>query len=341
MKIAFITTLELKSRASGVRRQAETWKSALEGAGCTVEYINPWHHYDWKSFDALHVFGGGAWMPLFVKGAVEQGLPVVHSPMIDSAKNKLLYRLVASVPHFGHRLYTIPAIHRFNNRLSTLCLARSRDEYDILVQGLGVPPERVRLVPICIDTSKIEEIPVELPFDIGQPFCFHASQFTQPRKNVVRLAVACGRLGLPLLVCGRPGSEKAATEIEKQVLAHTKAHFLRFVEKGQLHWLFRNSRLFALPSLYEGVGLAALEAGYYGAEAVVSMVGGARDYFGAYAHYANPLDISSIEGALRSALERPLQPALQEHVKANFTEAATCEMLLRTYQESARAAARS
>jgi len=153
MNIAYITVLDLKSQVSGVIKQAKTWREMLSAGGVNVEYINPWHSYEWKDFDALHVFGGGFWMPQFLENTRREGLAVVHSPMIDTSKNRILYRIVSLIPHFGHKLYTNPSVHKINNTNCTLCLARSADEKRILNRGLGVPIDRINVVPICIETK--------------------------------------------------------------------------------------------------------------------------------------------------------------------------------------------
>jgi len=151
---------------------------------------------------------------------------------------------------------------------------------------------------------------------------------------LVRLAEACGRLKLPLVVCGRPESAVEGEAIERAVSRLTRSRFLNYVSKGELVWLFRNCNVFALPSLYEGVGLAALEAAYYGAEVVVSTVGGAPDYFDGIGHFADPYSVSSISEALEGARIRPLQPAASRRVRDSYSEAATLGALLHAYQNA-------
>ncbi len=43
----------------GSKMQAEIWALELEKKGHHLERINPWGHYNWKSFDIIHVFGFG------------------------------------------------------------------------------------------------------------------------------------------------------------------------------------------------------------------------------------------------------------------------------------------
>ena len=45
----------------GSKMQAEIWLKELERKGHQVGRINPWGHYDWKSYDIVHVFGFGLW----------------------------------------------------------------------------------------------------------------------------------------------------------------------------------------------------------------------------------------------------------------------------------------
>ncbi len=272
-------------------------------------------------------------MPNWIVNANREKLCVIHSPMLDITKNRFIYKLASKLPTFGGRLWCYPSIHKFNNNKSTLCLARSRDEYDLLTACLDVPKERVEIIPISIDTSESREASVILGDILPSTYCLHVSQYTQARKNVRRLAVACANNGLPLVICGRPCDALEKTRLIRDLPQDLKYVILDYVSKPELNWLYRHARVFALPSIYEGVGLASLEAAYYGVEVVISTRGGAIDYFGKHGHYCDPQSIASISKALQSALKHKKQPAAGLHVKAHFVEEALPGKLEQAYKK--------
>jgi glycosyltransferase involved in cell wall biosynthesis len=78
------------------------------------------------------------------------------------------------------------------------------------------------------------------------------------------------------------------------------------------------ARVFALPSLFETPGIAALEAALAGASIVITPHGGTRDYFGDDAEYVDPFSIDSIRNGIERALNTPVNPALRERIKKEF-----------------------
>ncbi|GIV09326.1 MAG: hypothetical protein KatS3mg019_1417 [Fimbriimonadales bacterium] len=64
-------------------------------------------------------------------------------------------------------------------------------------------------------------------------------------------------------------------------------------------------RVFALPSMLETPGLAALEAAVAGARVVVPPYGGALEYFQGFALYPNPRSVRAIRAAILTAWNAP------------------------------------
>ena len=76
--------------------------------------------------------------------------------------------------------------------------------------------------------------------------------------------------------------------------------------------------VFALPSLFETPGIAALEAGLAGAKIVITPHGGTRDYLGAMATYVEPDDEGSIRQGIEVALRTAKDTKLKEHIAGKF-----------------------
>ena len=76
--------------------------------------------------------------------------------------------------------------------------------------------------------------------------------------------------------------------------------------------------VFALPSLFETPGIAALEAGLAGAKIVITPHGGTKEYFGEMATYVEPLEVRSIRDGIREALEAKKDLRLRDHIAGHF-----------------------
>jgi glycosyltransferase involved in cell wall biosynthesis len=90
--------------------------------------------------------------------------------------------------------------------------------------------------------------------------------------------------------------------------------------------------VFALPSLFETPGIAALEAGLAGAKIVITPHGGTRDYFGLLAQYVDPSSVESIRMGIVSALSVNRTDTLQHHIKKEFLWSTAAEKTLAVYQ---------
>jgi glycosyltransferase involved in cell wall biosynthesis len=90
--------------------------------------------------------------------------------------------------------------------------------------------------------------------------------------------------------------------------------------------------VFALPSLFETPGIAALEAGLAGAKIAITPFGGTKDYFGPLADYTDPYSVDSIRRGIRNALNRKKDSALREHIKKEFLWSRVAEKTKAVYQ---------
>lgn len=131
----------------------------------------------------------------------------------------------------------------------------------------------------------------------------------QPRKNFVRLIEAFSSIrstypDLTLVIAGKKGwLYEEILEAPKKYGVEKKVKFLDFVPDDELPDLYRNAKVFALPSLYEGFGLPVLEAMSYGCPVVVSKTGSLPEIAGEAGIYIDPEDVGSIAKGLIEALE--------------------------------------
>ena len=116
-----------------------------------------------------------------------------------------------------------------------------------LVELIGVPDERIRVVPNAVEEQFTRDGPIaegEYVLAVGT---------LEPRKNLQRLVEAARRADVELRVVGARGW--GGVEV-----GGNGVHWLGEVTDTELARLYRGALCVAYPSLYEGFGIPVLEA---------------------------------------------------------------------------------
>jgi glycosyltransferase involved in cell wall biosynthesis len=232
-----------------------------------------------------------------------------------------------------------------------LLLADSASTRQDLVDLLGVPEERVRVVyagveerfaPVQDDAlvrATLHQYGIQRPYILGLGTL-------QPRKNFVRLIRAYDRLrrerNLPhqLIIGGGRGwlYEEIDACIESLGL-HEQVRLIGFVNDNDLPALYTAADVFAFPSLYEGFGIPVLEAMACGTPVVTATASSLPEVAGDAALLVSPTDEEALADALWRALD---DTALRETLRRRgfeqvqrFTWKAAAQQLLASYTELA------
>jgi glycosyltransferase involved in cell wall biosynthesis len=137
-------------------------------------------------------------------------------------------------------------------------VAVSETTKEDLVERYGVPPERVRVVPLGISPPAVDPAPASRLSALGLngSFVLQVGRI-EPRKNQAAALAAVERLdGVTLVVAG-PERDKALSE---RLRNSTQCRVLGLVDQPLLELLYRRADAVVVPSLYEGFGLPVLEA---------------------------------------------------------------------------------
>ena len=167
-----------------------------------------------------------------------------------------------------------------------------------------------------------------------EAFCFHASFLADGRKNVRRLIFAAEKFQFQLKLAG-----KLRNDGEKRLIDHwlkdTKyVEYVGFLSLEKLLEYYQNARVFALPSINEGVGIVALDAASMGCDVVITSLGGPKEYYGDLAAIINPYDVDEIGNAVIQFLDgKTYQPELQEHIQQRYSLDAVSRLLIKGYQK--------
>lgn len=323
----------LAGAGNGVRVQAEQQALALEAAGHAVVRLNPWQVPEMAGLDLVHFYVGGYAHFRLHQYLPNDSIPLVFAPIIDSNEPNWRYRIAAQLGRVIPKIHTIPAVFAEQAKRSRLVIVRSEHERRRMVDGLGVDPKKVVIVLNGVNSpTDADPTIARAKFDLPDAYLLHVSSYTQPRKNVVRLIEAVGPTGLPLVVAGSAKPGRTLERIRALVLQYPQIKLLDFVDPPTLWSLYAGARVFCLPSIHEGTGLVALEAGVCDTGVVITRHGGPVDYFAGHARYVEPTDAADIRSKIRQAWDQPHAKALAEHIRTHLSWRRSAAALVQAYE---------
>jgi len=188
----------------------------------------------------------------------------------------------------------------------------------VLIEHVGVEPERVTAIPIAVhhrlpDLSPAQVEEVRRKYGIGDhPYALYPANFWSHKNHRV-LFVALARFfrdhpdaSLHVVLIGSllNQAETVREAIEKMGLTE-RVHVLGYVPEEDLAALWKGAFCLLFPSLYEGFGIPVLEAMRYGKPVICSGVASLPEVGGEAVRYIDPRKPGTIVEALRELLERP------------------------------------
>lgn len=314
-------------KGDGTKMQAVIWKEALEKKGHTVTCLTPWEGYDWKSFDIIHVFGFGLWNYDFIHWGSKINPNFVFSPIIDTNTPMFAYKLATYLGCRKLRLFTQNYMLRLLRSDIKMFYARTNYEAKYLREGYGIDENKISLVPLSFRMNQYN------PNVEREPFCLFAGTMTQERKNVANLIRAAVKYGFKLVLVGNTGNEKSFFKLKQLIGNSSNIEVKGFVSEEELLALYNKAKVFALPSLNEGVGLVALEAAVHGCNIVITNNGGPKEYYvNGLANLVDPYNVDDIGLNIMQSLENNnQQPALRNHILNNYSIDSCVDKLIDSY----------
>lgn len=326
MKIAYIKVSPTIMATDGIKIQAQTWGKELIRRGHIVDFINMWDNVDWKSYDIIHLFDYSEWMEDFIFWMKDVNPNIVVSPIIDSMYSKPLFKLVSIWGSRKLRLRSRYYSLRMCRNYIKMFFVRSEYERLFITQSYGVEEKRTKIVPLSYRMGS-EAIDFK-----KEKFCLHVSLLADKRKNVERLIEASKKYGFNLKLAGKLRNEKEKKWLDGLISDNPQIEYLGFVTDVELKDLYRKAKVFALPSIYEGVGMVALEAAVMGDDIVITNQGGPKEYYDNLAEIVSPDSVDEIGKAILNFLNgKTYQPMLKNHIVKEFSLEATCDLLESTY----------
>lgn len=239
-------------------------------------------------------FGGAEYFPLFLPKSIVVA-STIHDvafraiPEAISLTNKLFYNLL--FPFFIRRadcFFTVS--HHSKNEM---------------VNYLSLNPDKIRVIHNGIDLAGFT------PAKRGEKKNYILYVGTlQPRKNLVNLikafSIISGKIDDSLVIVGGAGWKNSPLRELIESLSEPVAGrilFRGYVDGEELARLYREAKLFALPSLHEGFCLPILEAMASGTAVLTARRTAIPEVFDDAVEYADPLSPEDIATRLYGLLE--------------------------------------
>lgn len=313
MEIAFILSYPRIVPTDGIASQAYAWKNGLEQLGHTVTLINMWETHNWTQFNAIVFFGFSEYMRETVNVLSKINPNLILAPIFDPNFNKLT---LSTYAHWGNDLLHLSnhyhALYKAKG-LFKLFLVRSEFEKAYLSDVFNIKKELCKIVPLAYQVS-----PASLSSQ-REDFCLHISLLCDQRKNVKRLIEASIKYNFQLKLCGVLRNNEERQLLSSWIKGHQNIEYLGYISKEKMIELYSKAKVFALPSIYEGVGIVALDAAAMGCDIVITKLGGPKEYYNKYAKTVDPYNIDDIGFAIKSFLSGETnQPQLSEYIKNNY-----------------------
>ena len=164
----------------------------------------------------------------------------------------------------------------------------------------GVDEDRVALLPHF--TPNLKTIQSKAVNDLPNNYLFYPAQFWSHKNHITLLEALCilAKEGfeIPLILTGSDKGNLSFVKkkIEEWQLGHL-VHYLGFVTRSELKYLYQNARILVYPTLFGPENLPPLEAMSLGIPCVVSNVLGAFEQYEnnvMYFESVNPYDLARV-----------------------------------------------
>ncbi|MFV0553805.1 MAG: glycosyltransferase [Mangrovibacterium sp.] len=331
MKIGYFLAPKniISGDSNGIKGQARAWKMLLTDRGHEVVELNVWGNYDWKQFDIIHIFGFGPWLPDFLATMTPKNPAIVISPIIDTIQPVSLYKLSTFCGCSKLRM-TSPT-HALKNSIANFKGIFTRTDYESVYvnKALGCPKEYIYKIPLTYEVDATKQLSLD-----KENFCLHISSIYQKRKNVIRLIKAAKKYNFQLVLAGSKGTEEEFAPLKKEIGNAENIQVLGYISEEKKYELYSKAKVFALPSISEGVGLVALDAAVNNCEIVITKIGGPKEYYGDLAEVVNPYSVDEIGVSVSKLLSaKGYQPKLKEHILKSYNPSYLANCLEKSYLE--------
>lgn len=338
MKICLATYQAVMMLRGGPRTQILQSKAELEKLGIRASLFNSWREFHRKDFDAVHFFGANVGTYHLAREIHKLGVPIVLSPIFYTRHSTEYVRRIvkagALLKRFSRGIWTDYGMMAEMCSWASVLAANTVDEAALFVDGMGVPEEKVRIVPNGVEPrfDKAKSTLFRKTYG-AEKFILSVGHIGPERKNVLRLIQALEAINHPAFIVGRIEDTPSGRRCIELAKKNPRITILDSIDHDSdlLASAYAACDVFVLPSQFETPGIAALEAALAGAKIVITSYGGTKEYFGEFADYVDPYSVKSIREGIQIALIKNKDKRLRDRIKKEYLWSNVAEQLRSVY----------
>ena len=339
MKILFTSYEALAILRGGPKTQLLQTKFELEKLGVKVDLFDMWESFNPAKYDLVHLFAANISTHSIARNLFPLKLPIVTSPIFFTQHSSLFIKSIIKseniIKSIRPGFYTDYGITKQICDWSKHLLPNTIAEAKLISGGLGQSKNKITVVPNGVSERFLKSSKKLFKNKFGlDDFILFVGHIGPHRKNALNLIKALQKIDYPSVVIGRNDNSQYAQQCISESKKSKNILMLDHIDNSSnlLASAFKCAKVFALPSLYETPGIAALEAGLAGAKIVITPFGGTKDYFKNFAQYVNPFDVDDIRKGIENKLNETPNSDLQNHIKNNFLWKNVAEQTLEVYK---------
>jgi glycosyltransferase involved in cell wall biosynthesis len=238
--------------------------------------------------------GGGEYIPIFLPSKIKIGV-TIHDVVF-----KILPDTVSLVNKFFYN-----TLFKICIRKANIIFTGSKTTGSEIYSYLKIDENKIIIIPDGIDITRF--IPDKKI--VKKNYLLFVGTL-QPRKNLINLlkafAIIHNKIKEKLIIVGASGWKNSSlneyiTSLPREI--RNKIEFLGYIDNETLVRLYREAKLFALPTLHEGFGLIILEAMASGTPVLTSKVGAIPEFFSDAVAFADPLSPEDISEKILNILK--------------------------------------
>jgi glycosyltransferase involved in cell wall biosynthesis len=320
MKIYFNTYPVAFQCPGGGEIQLLQSKEALERRGHEVVLFNQWEH-QLNRADVIHQFSvqGGTYN--LCAYARQQGIPLVLSPILWLSEYT--------------DQYPMGEIGVMTSIADVIC-PNSHAEVARFLRHFDAPASKYQVTHNGVDSIFFDEVSKDLflmEYKLDHSFVLCVGNI-ELRKNQLALLEAASAVGMHVVLIGNVRDSNYFAKIEEGYAG--KYTFIDYLEHTSplLRSAYAACEAFALPSLLETPGLAALEAAASGAPLIITQEGCTEEYFGSGALYVDPKSVIDISTKIVMATNQKDNFKMSTEQVRQFTWDRVAEELERAYLQA-------
>jgi glycosyltransferase involved in cell wall biosynthesis len=323
----------------GPRTQIQQTGTELEKLGVNVTLFESWREFQKDKIDLVHFFGANIGTYHLAREISHLGIPIAVSPIFYSLHNPRFIRAALGFNRFIRKLFK--GFWMDYGLTADICswasavLPNTEREGQLLVDSIGISSDKIIVIPNGVDERfyRADKSVFNEKYNI-ENFILNVGHIGPRRKNVLNLIRALEGIDVPAVIIGRfENSEDGRACLEK---AKRNPRLLIIDslpnDSDLLASAYAACDVFALPSLFETPGIAALEAALTGAKIVITKYGGTEEYFGTHAEYVDPKSVENIQKGIMTALTKEKNNDLRLHIKEHFLWSEVAKKTLHVYE---------